>query len=114
MKNRIALESGNTPEVIHTNYRALVTREEAERFWNIRPLVNTPTNGTKNLGMSKPTKSKKTETTPPIAKKSKPLKKVESAKSSPAENFAKLLALHETKDRSPSVRLSGIINVRKS
>jgi hypothetical protein len=25
---------------------ALVTREEAERFWNIRPLVNTPTNGT--------------------------------------------------------------------
>src|SRR6516165_7329791 len=47
MKNRIALESGNTPEVIHTNYRALVTREEAEKFWNIRPLVNTPTNGTK-------------------------------------------------------------------
>jgi hypothetical protein len=101
MKNRIALESGNTPEVIHTNYRALVTREEAERFWNIRPLVNTPTNGTKCFGMSKPTKSKKTETTSPIAKKSKPVKKVESAKSTPAENFTKFLALHETKGPVP-------------
>ena len=83
------------------HYRALVTREEAEKFWNIRPLVNTPTNGTKNFGMSKPTKSKKTETTSPIAKKSKPVKKVESAKSTPAENFTKLLALHETKGPVP-------------
>ena len=30
--------------------RPAVTREEAERFWDIRPLVNTPTNGTKNFG----------------------------------------------------------------
>ena len=100
-ENRIALESGNTPEVIHTNYRALVTREEAKRFWNIRPLVNTPTNGTKNFGMSKPTKSKKTETTSPVAKKSKPVKKVESAKSTPAENFTKLVELHKAKGPVP-------------
>ena len=35
-ENKIALESGNTPDVIHTNYRALVTREAAEQFWKIR------------------------------------------------------------------------------
>jgi hypothetical protein len=81
--------------------RPAVTREEAERFWNIRPLVNTPTNGTKNFGMSKPIKSKKTETTSPIAKKFKPVKRVKSAKSTPAEDFAKLLALHETKGPVP-------------
>ena len=59
--------------------------------------------GRKNFGMSKPTKSKKTETTSPIAKKSKPVKKVEleSAKSTPAEDFAKLLALHKTKGPVP-------------
>jgi hypothetical protein len=100
-ENRIALESGNTPDVIHTNYRALVTREEAKWFWNIRPRVNTPTNGAKNFGMSKPTKSKKTETTSPITTKSRPVKKVESAKSTPAEDFAKLLELHKAKGPIP-------------
>ena len=61
--------------------RPALTREEVERFWNIRPAVNTPTNGTKNSGMSKATKSKKTETKSPIAKKSRHVKKVESTKS---------------------------------
>ena len=50
-------QAGNSLEMVHKHYRPLVTREEAGRFWNILPLVNTPTNGTKNFGMSKPTKS---------------------------------------------------------
>jgi len=41
-ENKIALESGNTPDVIHTNYRALVTREAADWCWRIRPAVVEP------------------------------------------------------------------------
>ena len=51
--------------------------------------------------MSKPAKSKKTETTSPIAKKSRPVKKVESAKPSPEENFTKLIELHKAKGPVP-------------
>jgi hypothetical protein len=51
--------------------------------------------------MTKPNRPKKTETTSPIAKKSKPAKKVESVRSSPEENFTKLIELHETKGPVP-------------
>ena len=47
--------------------------------------------------MSKPSKLKKTETTSSIAKSSTPVKKVESAKSTPEENFTKLIELHKIK-----------------
>ena len=116
---KTALEANNSTKIIRETYLDIVTREEAEKFWNIRPLVNIPTNGTKNFGVSKPTKSKKTETTSPIAKKSKPVKKVESAKSTPAEDFAKLLALHETKGPVPfrpnsaGLQTSGEVSVRR-
>ncbi|MFM8359058.1 MAG: tyrosine-type recombinase/integrase, partial [Verrucomicrobiota bacterium] len=36
---RVALESGNSPGVIHSNYRGLVRPDEAEKFFNIRPKV---------------------------------------------------------------------------
>jgi hypothetical protein len=51
--------------------------------------------------MSKPTKSKKTETTSSIVKSSTPVKKVESAKSTPEENFTKLIELHKTEGPVP-------------
>ena len=51
--------------------------------------------------MSKPIKSKKTETTSPITTKSRPVKKVESAKSTPEENFTKLIELHKVKGPVP-------------
>jgi hypothetical protein len=98
---KTALEANNSTKIIRETYLDIVTRKEAAKFWNIRPLVNIPANGTKNFGMSKSTKSKKTETTSPIAKKSKPVKKVESAKSTPAENFTKLVELHKAKGPVP-------------
>jgi hypothetical protein len=96
-----ASQAGNSPEMVHKHYRALVTKEDAAKFWNIRPRVNISTNGTKNFGVSKLTKSKKTETTSPIAKKSKPAKKVESTKSTPAEDVTKLIELHKAKGPVP-------------
>jgi hypothetical protein len=28
---------GNSPDMIHRHYKALVTKEEAEKFWGLRP-----------------------------------------------------------------------------
>jgi len=36
-ENLVAAESGNSPAMIHANYRALATKEEAERWFAIRP-----------------------------------------------------------------------------
>jgi len=36
-ENKIALESGNSTRIIHDHYRALVTKEAAEKFWAIAP-----------------------------------------------------------------------------
>ena len=51
--------------------------------------------------MKKPTRPKKSETTSPTAKNSEPVKKVVSAKSTPAENFTKLIELHKAKGPVP-------------
>jgi hypothetical protein len=87
--------------MLKKHYREVVTKEDAEKFWNICPLVNTPTKGTKNFGVSKPIKSKKTETTSLITKKSRAVKKAESAKSTPEENFTKFIELNKTKGPVP-------------
>jgi integrase len=34
---RTAMEAGNSPAVVHAHYRGLATREEAERYFGIRP-----------------------------------------------------------------------------
>ena len=36
-ENRVSAMAGNSPEIIHRHYRALVSRAEAERYWAIGP-----------------------------------------------------------------------------
>jgi hypothetical protein len=74
-KDVVLLWLGETQAIRPAVTREVATKEDAEEFWNIRPQVNTPTRGDENFGMSKPTKSKKTEITSPIAKSPSLLRK---------------------------------------
>jgi integrase len=85
--------------ILKRDYREVVTKEDAKKYFSI--LVSNQQPSPLLGGMKKPTRPRNSETTSPIAKKSKPVKKVESAKSTPAEDFAKLLALLETKGPVP-------------
>ena len=85
----------------HRDYREVVTKEDAAKYFSI--LVSNQHPSSLLGDMKKPTRARNSETTSPTAKKS--VKEAEStrvsAKPTPAENFAKLLALHETKGPVP-------------
>ena len=85
--------------ILKRDYREVVTKEDAAKYFSI--LVTNQHLSTLLGGMTKPTRPKKTETTSSIAKSSTPVKKVESAKSTPEESFTKLIELHKTKGPVP-------------
>src|SRR6516162_5739246 len=81
--------------ILKRDYREVVTKEDAKKYFSI--LVSNQQASPLLGDMKKPTRPRNSETASPIAKKSKPVKKVESAKSTPAENFTKLVELYKAK-----------------
>jgi hypothetical protein len=47
-ENRTAALAGNSPDIIHRHYRALVTREAAARYFAITPETARTNNHTEN------------------------------------------------------------------
>jgi integrase len=92
--------------ILKRDYREVVTKEDAAKYFSI--LVSNQHLSSLLGDMKKPTRPRKTETTSPIAKKSKPVKKVESAKSSPEENFTKAIELHKTSARASAAFFSAL------
>src|SRR4029077_5056225 len=91
--------SGPQHRDLKRDYREVVTKEDAAKYFSI---LVTNQHLSPLLGdMTKPTRPKNSKTTSPIAKSSTPVKKVESAKSTPEENFTKLIELHKTKGPVP-------------
>lgn len=37
---KLSLQMGNSPQVIHSNYKGLTSKADAERFWALRPATN--------------------------------------------------------------------------
>ena len=87
--------------MLKKHYRKPVTKDNAEKYFSI---LVTNQHLSPLLGdMKRPTRTKNSETTSPIAKKS--VKEAESTtvspKSTPEENFTKLIELHKTKGPVP-------------
>ena len=97
----ISDQADHSIAILKRDYREVVTKEDAAKYFSI---LVTNQHLSPLLGdMTKSTRPKKTETTSPTAKKS--VKEAESttvsAKSTPEENFTKLIELHETKGPVP-------------
>ena len=85
--------------ILKRDYREVVTKEDAAKYFSI--LVTNQQLSPLLGDMTKPTRPKNSKTTSSIAKSSTPVKKVESTKYTPEENFTKLIELHKAKGPVP-------------